>query len=71
MDTPQSREPRPLANRNEGLSVRQAAEKSGFHYQTIYGWIKAGELPVTRFGPNRGIIRIHPDDLADVAGPQT
>lgn len=61
----------PLEVRSDGLSVTQAAEKLGMHRQTIYGWIKDRRLPVTRFGSGpRPIVRIHPDDLARVAGPR-
>lgn len=64
------REARPLASRTDGLSVKDAAKQANVHVQTVYGWIRNGDLPVTRFGPNRGVYRIHPQDLQDVAGPR-
>ncbi len=45
----------------DGLSIAQAADRVGVHYQTIRNWINDGRLPVTRFGPR--IVRIDPAHL--------
>lgn len=60
---------RPLTHVSQGLSVAEAARQLGVHHQTIRNWIRSGKLPVTRFGPSSGIVRIHPQDLQDVGGP--
>lgn len=60
---------RSLTNRHDGLSVAEAAETVGVHAQTIRNWIRSERLPMTRFGPGKGTIRIHPEDLSEVAGP--
>jgi excisionase family DNA binding protein len=64
-------EPRgtPVANAKEGLTIAAAARELGVHRQTIYNWIRAGKLPVTRFGPTGGIVRVHPDDLEEMRNP--
>ncbi len=67
-----ARDPTPLRDRNDGLSVADAAAQEGVHPQTIRSWIRDGHLPVSRFGPNPRYarIRIHPDDLRRAAGSQ-
>jgi excisionase family DNA binding protein len=52
-----------IADAKEGLSLSEAARRLGVHYNTMRGWVLAGDVPVTRFGPNGHIVRIHPDDL--------
>lgn len=56
----------PLLRATEGITITQAAAELGVHHQTIRNWIKKGALPVTRFGPSGGIVRIHPADLEQV-----
>ncbi len=62
--------PTPLMQASDGLTITQAAAELGVHHQTIRNWIKAGKLPVTRFGPTGWLVRIHPDDLAALRQPQ-
>lgn len=66
--TGQTRQARHLERRSDGLKVAEAAKRLDVHEQTVRNWINAGTLPVTRFGPGRGVIRIHPDDLQEYAG---
>lgn len=74
--SPTPRVPRHLAVRSDGLTVAQAAEQLGVHQQTVRNWINTWQadpatgLPVTRFGPGRGVLRIHPEDLQEYAGAQ-
>lgn len=56
--------PTRLERASDGLTVTDAAKELGVHHQTIRNWIRNGDLPVNRFGPNAGMVRIHPDDLA-------
>nr|WP_075051931.1 helix-turn-helix domain-containing protein [Gordonia malaquae] len=44
------------------LSIRAAAEKSGFSEKTVRRRIADGSIPATRIGPRS--IRIREDDLA-------
>lgn len=60
--------PRHLAVRTDGLTVDEAAKQLHVHPLTIRNWINKGQLPATRFGPGRGVIRIHPDDLQEYGG---
>ncbi len=54
----------PLHSAKEGLSVREVSERLGVSYQTVHNWIKAGQLPCTRFGPTGRKVRIAEEDLA-------
>lgn len=57
----------PLERASDGMTPREAAAELGVAYQTVLNWIRAGHLPVTRFGAGpRARIRIHPDDLAQM-----
>lgn len=56
--------PTRLERASDGLTVTQAADELGVHHQTIRNWVRKGDLPVNRFGPRGGMVRIHPDDLA-------
>jgi excisionase family DNA binding protein len=55
----------PLQRADEGLTIKEAADRIGVSKQTIHNWIDdpRDPLPVTRFGPSGRIVRIHPDDL--------
>ena len=57
------------ADHPDGLNVKEAARQLGVHHQTIRGWIRRGQLPVTTFGPNGGIVRIHRADLQRLRQP--
>lgn len=59
----------PLERKTDGLSINEAAKQLGVHAQTVRNWIRNGQLPVTRFGPNRGVIRIHPEDIERMRRP--
>lgn len=58
-----------LERPQDGLTVRQVAERLGVHQNTVFSWIKSGFLPATRFGRGRGKLLIHPDDLERVQQP--
>lgn len=60
---------RQLTSARDGLSVQEAADRIGMHPQSIYKWIRDGDLRVTRFGPRGGTMRIHPADLDDLVRP--
>lgn len=45
----------------EGLTLDEAAQALGVHYQTAYKWVRAGSLPAVRVA---GSYRIERDDLA-------
>lgn len=63
------RNERTLERASDGLSIVDAAEEIGVHHQTIRNWINADQLRVWRFGPTGGIIRLHPEDVADLRHP--
>jgi excisionase family DNA binding protein len=48
----------------DGVDLQAAADQLGVHYQTAYGWVRAGRLPATLV---RGRYRIAPADLATFA----
>jgi excisionase family DNA binding protein len=66
MDPTDPADDRRLRSAQEGLSIKKAAERLGVHYQTVRAWVNTGKVPVTRFGPTGGIVRIHPADADDL-----
>lgn len=52
-----------LEKATDGLSAAEAAAQMGVTRQTILNWIRAGDLPATRFGVRKGHYRIDPQDL--------
>ena len=65
----------PIPLRDQFLTLPQAARKLGLHYMTLYGWARAGKLPVFRVSPKLFLVdwaevvalverqRVRPDDL--------
>ena len=51
------------------MSVKEAAAELGVSRSSIYGLVKAGQLPAYRVGLGRGTIRIEKDDLGSVRKP--
>ncbi len=61
--------------REQFLTLPQAARKLGVHYMTLYGWARAGKLPVFRVSPKLFLVdwaqvvtlieryRVRPEDL--------
>jgi excisionase family DNA binding protein len=37
-------------SKSEYVSIRKASEILGISYQTMWRWVKAGEVPAIRFG---------------------
>ncbi len=50
------------------LSLDEAADELGVHYQTVYRWVRSGRLPAGKVG---GRYVIGPDDLAAVDASRT
>jgi excisionase family DNA binding protein len=46
------------------LSVNEVAELLGIHRDTIYKWVRDGELPVVNVGATKTILRFPPKELA-------
>lgn len=47
---------------NGDLTLDEAAERLGVHYQTVYRWVRTARLPAVKVD---GRYRISPDDLAE------
>jgi excisionase family DNA binding protein len=51
---------------NDYLTPKEIAQSLGVTTNTVYYWVQNGHLPSMRVGRQ---LRIHPDDLAKVVGP--
>lgn len=49
------------------FDVRQAARRLRVSDTTIRGLVRSGQLPVTRIGTGRGVLRFSPDDVIALA----
>ena len=54
----------------KSFTLKQAADKLGVHYMTVYRYVRTGKLSATRVG---GAWQVDPDDLAQMkpAGPRS
>lgn len=52
---------------NQLLSVPQICEEWETHENTVYGWIRSGQLPAVKIGPR--MIRVRRSDLAEFLTP--
>lgn len=53
-----------LVSEEPGVSLREAANRLGVHYQTAYRWVRAGDLPAAKV---QGVYQVSDVDLADFA----
>jgi excisionase family DNA binding protein len=52
---------------NQLLSVPQVCEEWVAHENTVYGWIRSGQLPAVKIGPR--MIRVRRSDLEEFLTP--